>query len=244
MKNVSLGVVVLGAFFFLPTFAFADSVAFVEENHAFGGTDTQTTDTWDITGAGTHVTVVAGVSSGDVDDNVYATDCSWNGDAMSQVGTTGTGGVNGTLTMWYLPNADVGNYAFVCNYNASITAFGAGRTMHVYSGTADSGPNSFTSPANKTGNFTVSTTPTTGGVWLVLFSNYGGTGPGPGTTQRQNTVGFSGDRGPIFPVEATTTAENTAAGTNEVVAGAIGIAPFVATVGQIWGNIVTFFGFY
>src|SRR3990167_5193673 len=88
--------IVLTLVFFLPKYASADSIAFVEENHALGGTGTQTTNTWDITGAGSHVTIVASTASGDASTDVHPTDCSWNSVAMSQVGTTGTGGVNGT----------------------------------------------------------------------------------------------------------------------------------------------------
>lgn len=228
-KTITSFLLIVGLLFIIaPYRANATSIAFFNTFQNFGGTGTQTTNTFDLTGAGTHVTIALFTNSGDATHDIHATDCTWNGVSMAQVGTTGTGGINGTGTMWVLANANVGNFNLVCNWNGSITPYGAGKIMAVYNGTSDTQPDAFTSASLQgSQNFTINVTTVADNSWIVLLSNAGAFSAGANTTLRENSVGFIGDTNAAqTPAGVHSVAENAVPGANQTVAGAMSIAPF------------------
>jgi hypothetical protein len=199
-------------------------MAFFQENHKIGASGTSTTFSVDITGAGSNVTLVLDLDSGDDTHDVHATAATWNGVSFTQVGTTATGGINGTLNMWVLANvADIGAFDLVVTWSDDIAAYGGAISMLTYNDTSAIQPDAYVSPASQTGNFSINITTVADNATIVLLSNYGGSA-GADTTQRGATIGWEGERA-VTIAGAYTVAENTGDTLGQIRAGALSLAP-------------------
>lgn len=201
---------------------FFESVA----NSSGAGSGTTVTNSLTVTSAGTNNVAVLFTSSGDAAHDVHTTGVTWDGVAMTQVGTIGTGGVNGTLMMWILVNPSIGTKDLVTTWNSSVTSFGAYNSLAIFSGCSATQPDASTNPTGVAGTFTVNVTTVAANAMVVLMTNYGGTA-GTNTTQIQAAIGWSGYR------LATTAgsygvSEVTTAGAGQAIAGALSLAPFAA----------------
>ncbi len=205
-------------------------------NTGGAGSGTTVTNSLTVTSAGSNNVAVVFASSGDSTHDVHATAMTWNGVSMAQVGTTGTGGANGTLTMWILVNPAIGTENLVSTWNSSVTAYGAYHSIAIFSGCKQSAqPDASTNPTNfPSTNPAVTVTTVAANAMVVLLTNAGGTA-GANTTLIQAAVGFSG-------YDLATTAGNytvnETTGAYTTTAGGLSIAPFVAAVAN--GNFLDF----
>jgi len=209
-----------------PIYSFA--IAFVAVPFQGANNANPWTRAMDLSAAGSNVGLVVTVGG---EDATHSSDCSsvvWDGQSMTQAGTTATGGVNGVVQMWVLGGANtVSGNLVLTHVSGSNYIYLSALT---YSGCSSTQPDAYTSPVSKTGNFSVSVTTVADNAWIVLCSNYGGTA-GANTNQRNAATNWNGDRGPLSPAGSYAVAENTAAGSNQAIAGAVSLTPYVAPSG-------------